>query len=89
MDRLEENSAAVEVKLTKEEVEEVRKLVESTEVLGDRYTFIWLLLIMQVPGDDAGKFVCRYTVAKVGKKFKPFKCFQILQPLKFGFQKRS
>jgi hypothetical protein len=58
VDRLEENSAAVEVKLTKEEVEEVRKLVESTEVFGDRYAFTLLLLITQIPANDAGKFVC-------------------------------
>ena len=34
---MEENSSAVDVKLTKDEVEKVRKLVESAEVHGDRY----------------------------------------------------
>jgi hypothetical protein len=47
---LEENSSAVEVKLTKDEVEKVRKLVESAEVHGARYIFPLVpLLIFRYP----------------------------------------
>jgi diketogulonate reductase-like aldo/keto reductase len=40
---LEENAAAVEIKLTKEELDEIRKLVESAEVHGERYVPTFLL----------------------------------------------
>lgn len=37
--RLEENAAAANIKLTLEEIQQVRSLVESAEVEGDRYIF--------------------------------------------------
>ena len=37
MKRLEENAGAAKIQLTKEEVDEVRKVVDSAEIRGARY----------------------------------------------------
>ena len=44
--RLEENAAAANIKLTLEEIQQVRSLVESAEVEGDRYIHLTSALLI-------------------------------------------
>lgn len=58
IERLEENSAAAEIKLSTDELESVRKLVESAEIHGGRYVYFKCLA-----------YICRYPEQMQGALF--------------------